>query len=624
MMIKQFQRVAFVLCAATMLFSCSSDNEGLFENKTASSSVTAPAGCKIGGTIRSLQGDGAGTGTPQMRTRALHVDVEADIPTILKSSDFKAHCFIRRAGTNAINHTEVKMNLQINDDGSYQLYVAHPEDVFKNAVGRNPNPGEEWEMAIVAGGGEWDEASKRLTFSIDGNEGVASAGKNELIAPFACDWTKAKAELDGTYKVDNLDFRVRGTLVRLGVDNELTSAFTRNILFSSNALYRDIYFDLSETTADDKLKWKPTAEISRTTVVTNAPVPVGKTTYFVFWGMPAEDQTIPADELTPDAYGFTFFNKNDREVFLRQEKFKENQVTNLNLRIARPKLPIEYFAKENYKGHSRYAFTNTSVNDQSYYVYNRALDILKDLEKNSTDWHVPSLYEWAAVVPRTHTYPEETNSYPLIYLDGESKHTDLIWQNEEVECPRYAFNTYRSAYLNTRTGVNYALRFAPATGKTRWRSADGYFAIFKKEPVPFARDYSRYAAYRYEILDNIGNGHRGLRVSVRYLGEGGKYISINDIDDAFWAQPAPSGEKDIVVDFPYYGYMDQGIANRKVKQQEDAAYYWTVTGSGSLIPKGGWLTFITNARSISLRKEKLNETNDGRQYRYLLRLVSNK
>ncbi len=616
---KLFIYAVLFLLAGWGLTACSSEQDELMEKAT--EAKTAKESCDITGTVIPLAYDSPTRTAAKMRTPG--VEADASIQEILKSTEFTAHCLIKVSGCNDIKHTEVELTVSKDNNDKNTLSVKDARKVFHEAVGREPQPGEVWKMSIIAGGGKWDEANKRVCFCIEGDKGVYSHHANRLIAPLATDWTVVRTKSDGSYDV-NLVFSVRGTLVRLDIQNELTAPFVRSVLLNSKALCRNIYFDMSSPSADGKLVWKPLVTDNKPTVVTNGPVPAQYTKQFVFWGMPTHEQDVSENEFAPDAYGYTFVNETNDKLYRRKGDFVSGKVSNLVLRIARIKLPIEYFDKKNYNGHSQYAFTNSSYNHQSYYVYNRTLDILSDLDKQNKGWHVPSVFEWAAVVPRSHGYTEEAASKPLIYLDGKSNHLGIMEQNEEVESPRNNFMTYRSQYVNVRKGVNYAVRFAPPTAKVRWRSAAGYNASFHTRPIPFASDYRYYAAYKYEVVENAGDGHRGILVTVRYLGESGKHLTLKDINDDFWRVPAPSGINDIKVFFPFYGYMDQGVANTKVRQQEKACYYWTVTPGGSLVPLGGWMTYITAARSISLRDYQLNETHDGRQYRYLIRLVSSR
>ncbi|WP_028896375.1 hypothetical protein [Prevotella sp. HUN102] len=610
-----------ILTAGMTFYACSSDKDELFDKISTTQETTTVS--NITGTILTPKTDYPDSKTHKMPTKAFLIGADADVPGILSSSRFTAHCLIKVAGDDGIKHTEVTMSAKSSSDGKYTIIVQDAGKVFHNAVKRNPYANEEWEMAIIAGGGKWDESSKRVIFAIEGNDGVSSHEVNHLIAPLTTNWTKVTTNGDGSYNV-KLIFSIRGTLVRLNVNNERTEAFRGAVRLNSKALCRNIYFDMSSPSHNGQLVWKPLAKYDKPTIVTNSAVPARYAKQFIFWGMPTNEQTEAENEFTPDQYGYTFINETNDELYRRKGDFKEGKSTNLSLRIANIKLPIEYFDKNNYTRHSKWAFTNTSYNNQSYYVYNRALDILTDLDKQNKDWHVPSVFEWAAIVPRSHGYTEEAASRPLIYLDGKSNHRKRMEQNEEVESPRNNFTTYRSEYINIRKGVNYAVRFAPPTAKVRWRSAASYNASFHSKPIPFAKDYRYYSAYKYEVVEDAGNGQRGLLVTVRYLGEGGKHITLKDINDEFWNNPAPSGINDVKISFPFYGYMDQGIINKKVKQQGEACYYWTVTPGGSLVPLGGWMTYITAARSISLRDYQLNETHDGRQYRYLLRLVSSK
>ncbi len=621
---KQLFQTLFILCAGVTFYSCSSDQEGPLDN--ISIAKDGIANSEITGMVTQLAGGAASApATRVLKSADAQPKVSADtsISEILESTNFTAHCLIKVSNSSTVKHTEVSMTAETNADGKEVISVKDANKVFYKAVGREPQSGEVWKMAIVAGGGKWDEASKRVVFSIDGNDGVSSYGDNHLTAPLATNWTTIVSNSDGSYKA-NLSFSIRGTLVRLNVNNELADPFVRAIRLNSKALCRKIYFDMNTPTPDGNLIWKPLANGTQPTIVTNSSVPARNIKQFVFWGMPTAEQNPTEYELNADQYGYTLLNQTNDKLYNRKGDFVAGKVSELDVRIANIKMPIAYFAKTNYTGHPEWAFTNSSYNDQSYYVYNRALDILSDLDTQRKGWHVPSVFEWAAVIPRSHAYTEEAASKPLIYLDGKSNHINIMAQNEEVECPRNNFITYRSQYVNVRKGVNYAIRFAPPTAKVRWRSAAGYVASFHTRPVPFAQDHRYYAAYKYEVVDNAGNGHPGILVTVRYLGESGKDMTLCDINDEFWSHPAPSGISDVQVAFPFYGYMNQGNINRKVNQQDEACYYWTVTPGGSLVPLAGWMTYITNARSISLRNYQLNESHDGRQYRYLLRLVSSK
>ncbi len=182
-----------------------------------------------------------------------------------------------------------------------------------------------------------------------------------------------------------------------------------------------------------------------------------------------------------------------------------------------PKLPIEYVAEYNMDEAGTGFVASHANNASGYFDWDRAMrlfDKSKNFKINGQKYYLPSMYEWAAVIPFRNVY----------FIPRE----DVLDTNETFEFQGTTKNL-KGDYRFPGDGVAYAIRF----------KGDG--------------DQLR-SAYRFEYKDNPTGTGKALVITARYLGATNTQVTIDDISKPeYWSADA---DKNIIRVFPCAGYKD--------------------------------------------------------------------
>lgn len=201
-------------------------------------------------------------------------------------------------------------------------------------------------------------------------------------------------------------------------------------------------------------------------------------------------------------------------------------------KLAKPNLSIEYVAEQNLQGTvDKLTFAASPFDYGWYYVWSDATTM-----KMPVGYHLPTEQEWRGVVP----------SAGAVFFGKEKKEALNQIESIKVEAD---FNTYAADYLNPGAkndgeGITYAIRFKK-TDKTQ-------------EGAPAAQTNDMLSAWRYEyatIPDGKPNaGNKALKITVRYLGEAGSTVTLEQIAKEDWWKD--NATEDINRYFPCAGFAD--------------------------------------------------------------------
>lgn len=188
----------------------------------------------------------------------------------------------------------------------------------------------------------------------------------------------------------------------------------------------------------------------------------------------------------------------------------------------RPKLAIEYVAQFNLDETGK-AFVTTNANDAGkLFTYQEAETAIgTGLTIGNKTYHLPSIAEWAGILPKFESRVEFANTSVVSY-------NDVV---EEIEIAGTTAS-YKADYRCPGNNIGYALRFKDEKNDHR-------------------------SAWRYEYADNLASsGEKILKITVRYLGVNPTIQTIDQIaDENYWKQPDAN---EIVRYFPAAGYMRNG------------------------------------------------------------------
>lgn len=172
--------------------------------------------------------------------------------------------------------------------------------------------------------------------------------------------------------------------------------------------------------------------------------------------------------------------------------------------------PLTYVAEANINQTGDGFVTDLyAANVSGYFNYDTAMAKFKNITIDGINYHLPSLFEWMAIVPFSYEYVQFSQK-----ADSTNVEEDVIIEGKEVKC--------RQDFKGEGNGVCYALRFKGTKYQTAWK---------------------------YEFVTEPGHTSPVMRITSRVVMDG---ITVDKIaTDAFWQQ---NKAKDIVRIFPASGY----------------------------------------------------------------------
>ena len=172
--------------------------------------------------------------------------------------------------------------------------------------------------------------------------------------------------------------------------------------------------------------------------------------------------------------------------------------------------PLTYVAEANINQTGDGFVTDLyAANVSGYFNYDTAMAKFKNITLDGINYHLPSLFEWMAIVPFSYEYVLFSQT-----ANSTNVEEDVIIEGKEVKC--------RQDFKGEGNGICYALRFKGTKYQTAWK---------------------------YEVVTKQGYTSPVMRITSRVVMDG---ITVDEIaTDAFWQQ---NKAKDIVRIFPASGY----------------------------------------------------------------------
>ena len=172
--------------------------------------------------------------------------------------------------------------------------------------------------------------------------------------------------------------------------------------------------------------------------------------------------------------------------------------------------PLTYVAEANINQTGDGFVTDLyAANVSGYFNYDTAMAKFKNITLDGINYHLPSLFEWMAIVPFSYEYVLFSQT-----ANSTNVEEDVIIEGKEVKC--------RQDFKGEGNGICYALRFKGTKYQTAWK---------------------------YEVVTKQGYTSPVMSITSRVVMDG---ITVDEIaTDAFWQQ---NKAKDIVRIFPASGY----------------------------------------------------------------------
>ena len=200
--------------------------------------------------------------------------------------------------------------------------------------------------------------------------------------------------------------------------------------------------------------------------------------------------------------------------------------------------PLAYVAEANINPEGTGFVTDLYANNVSgYYSFNSAVDKFKNIKIGGEAYHLPSVYEWQAILPRYNS--SSTSENKVVYFNKATKGGSdqyVVIAGKRIYCAQH--------FEGSGDGVCYAIRFMRTAYLSAWK-------------------------YEYVKLE----GHQVMRITARNLTEDG--VTIADIAKKdFWEQ---NNTGDVVRIFPASGYKMSGNIG-PLESLEVDGYFWSSSG----------------------------------------------
>lgn len=397
----------------------------------------------------------------------------ADAPKISAASDFTTHAFFRKAGLDEVGYAQITWQAT-QEEGRIKLKLPKTKITLENISDNTIDPGEEWYVAGIAGGGKLNSSKTGVSF--DDNQQVLDEIYNDtktsrrFNAPIAFKWTRIYKD-----QMVNVVYNPLGVIVRVDIDNRIEAPIYKCLLeLKSNELDNRGFFDFSVEANPIKameegalqpvwkfahgtwgkaeeasIAFRPSWYRSRDT---NLPYkyPYSKY-YYPVWGMSRELQTGQAMSVElKNATDIVRVIRRGRSYGYQSQMALRNTNAYTVEVDADITNPLDYYASGYATKEDTFVQTpNLVQNGNHLFTWQEAMDKFEAVNE-----HGYTLPGWAHLVP---LFPQ-MNLVSLVW--GEP------WVKNDVIEPHVLGNAYRSGradYKGTGDNIVYAIRYQRMT-----------------------------------------------------------------------------------------------------------------------------------------------------------------
>lgn len=442
-------------------------------------------------------------------------------------------------------------------------------------------------------GGTFDKNKMTVTYDTDdygpvaiNEDGTVVDGKRYYLMdlPLGTKWTILSPQSTGKYKA-HLSYMPVCTMVSARLTNKTDKDFDYDVYLETKGLARKVTFEGSKVgdmsqLSDKKKGWflKATSEKignlllrkkgkKKLSAWSNGTIhEEAVSTYYFTWGFPTGQSDVA--HLTTyvkengegkGVYGYSFLKKNTDitspeivdTVATQTTTYKVRQMAAWDVEIGKPKLPVEYFDKDITDLKYDIDFDTHWTQQRPYWKSKAELGTYQDRLFTSPSWitnfeeqmkcrdkkAVATLDNFSAIAP--YATKSEHSADIFSFNQQDSKHYDFKLYSAEK------FRYFSCDYKSKGDKVGYALYYRPSSSTESGAVKDNvYLAAYKYEYVQ-----------SYKDLGLASGKLDAIKLTVRYLGNSGSVLSLDDISNTgFWSNIASSAHEDIVYYFPFYGH----------------------------------------------------------------------
>lgn len=514
-----FKHLFLPLVGSLALVGCNKEAvEPISSNTTQANSITLEL---------SLEGTAVGTNA----MRAVSFDTDEDIPPTMHEegvSDWKTHCFLRSEDGTKQAYAMIDWDARV-EGGKIQLKMKGHTLTLEQSGSQplaQPQPGEQWFIAGVTGGGKLNEDKTRVDFGSDA--ALDNALKpHQARVPFTFGWTGfTVSKISGqTAPKISVQFEPQGTLLNVRVKNNTSKPVaSAELTIYSNAVSNNGYFDYSLGT--DTPSWTFTkADAVEETISRSASVAAASAKKYVLWGMPRPETAKPEggfkSEVVLAGYDLSQAGPSKEKPEVRTKSFARGLAYPMGVDIEVSLSPLNKLTTTGAPNYivkvmqqpsnalidpTTFASTTEIMNSGIHYNYSDAKRLFGfSSPENTSSYYVPEPAEWATVFSSSAVPFSTTN--PVRWKEK------VQFEQGEATQARDVFSSYKSV-----GNVLYALRFCKLNN--------------------VETDNKMRTAFRYEyikIKDLADGPLHGLKITTRYVGNDPSY-SNDEIPtaDEFW------------------------------------------------------------------------------------------
>lgn len=500
---------------------------------------------------------------------------------IAEGSNWTAHVFYKHRSTHALGYMsyELQFGERLSNNNIKLKPVAKTGltlTMFNGAAA--PTDSEiaagDWSIAVVLGGGKLD--GTKLVFDSDQVTGLTA---DQVEAPLVMQWKTLS--ISGTQPFASGTFKPQGIIMRISLTNKtgysFTEAFPAGWLEQSEGnVHSTGTYDFSTINVGQTVKYSASTRTDATPVLMHQPVANNATTYSYRWI--AVDASQPNYKFRIEPTGYFLYRKGTHDKFVydsttatADKKLGEGKRAEVALTMERPpKMPIDYMSDYQLAGgasvnplpirtHPMAPYINftgttgelrklsvaeqTSAYAYGYYrgyhvlgkhdaTYNPSTANLQDeiaATASLAGYRIPEERDWWGIIPfsfQGYSISEPDRPLPRLYNrrpDNGYNVTYTTKRHAPKKDPIWSFEYP----LVTDDSPAVAIVFKPVSIADR---LDGTYPLL---------DNSHISAFRYTRYDYdepyVGNDGRFILIESVYLGEEGKSLTAEDLDDAWWA-----------------------------------------------------------------------------------------
>lgn len=422
--------------------------------------------------------------------RAMTITTANNKPQFTHDSrtDWKTHCFIRNADGTQQAYAEVNWEVVDSTAGQIKLKMKGHELKLLTSGGSplpTPQPGEEWFIAGIAGGGRLNDTRTQVDFSYDaGLDGTLA--NDQVRVPLAFGWTKFVVA-GANQRAPRISVRLKpqGSLFRIRVDNLAEGAdfdgktyVAGNVKILSNALTQKGAFDYGlGSTAEAPISGAMPSynfgsgnEVAVNEVI-QRPVEVDLNAYrdVLIWAYPRPSAHLAPSQAFSTKIYLPHYHTYDTKTFvphgLRNAAFANGHGYRTTLHVYRPKMGLEYIMPRHLSPSGGEFAASDKVSDAGYFSFEQAKSIVSNYWGG---YHLPRGGEVEMALFGGISYGAALKGEDIVvnqYLDNDGLIGDKryrakrLWGAKQVEAGKTTLHSW-----TLFEAVNYAkLKFVVGT-----------------------------------------------------------------------------------------------------------------------------------------------------------------